>query len=125
VTSERFENGLKTRKKVLGDTYVERSLAQANDFTMPFQELVTEYCWDHIWNRPGLTHKTRSMLNLAMLCALGRPNELRLHVRGALNNGCTVEEIQEVFLQVSVYCGVPAGLDGFKIAREVIDEQEE
>ena len=125
MTSERFENGLKVRKKVLGDEYVERSLAQANDFTMPFQELVTEYCWDQIWNRPGLSHQTRSLLNLAMLAALGRPNELRLHVRGALNNGCTVEEIQEVMLQVSVYCGVPSGLEGFKIAREVIDEQEE
>jgi 4-carboxymuconolactone decarboxylase len=125
VTSERFENGLKTRKKVLGDAYVEHSLDQANDFTMPFQELVTEYCWDYIWNRPGLPHKTRSLLNLAMLCALNRPNELRIHVRGALNNGCTAEEIQEVFLQVSVYCGVPAGLEGFKIAREVIDEQKE
>ncbi len=125
MTSERFENGLKTRKKVLGDAYVEHSLDQANDFTMPFQELVTEYCWDYIWNRPGLPHKTRSLLNLAMLCALNRPNELRIHVRGALNNGCTAEEIQEVFLQVSVYCGVPAGLEGFKIAREVIDEQKE
>jgi 4-carboxymuconolactone decarboxylase len=124
VTSERFENGLKVRKKVLGDEYVERSLGQANDFTMPFQELVTEYCWDNIWNRPGLPHKTRSLLNLAMLSALNRPNELRIHVRGALNNGCTVEEIQEVMLQVSVYCGVPSGLEGFKIAREVIDEQE-
>ena len=124
MTSERFDNGLKTRKKVLGDEYVERSLSQANDFTMPFQELVTEYCWDHIWNRPRLPHKTRRLLNLAMLCALGRPNELRLHVQGALNNGCTVEEIQEVMLQVSVYCGVPAGNDGFKIAREVIDGQE-
>ena len=124
MTSERFENGLKTRKKVLGDAYVERSLAQANDFTMPFQELTTEYCWDYIWNRPGLPHKTRSLLNLAMLCALNRPNEVRIHVLGALNNGCTVEEIQEVMLQVSVYCGIPAGLEGFKIAREVIDEQE-
>ena len=124
MTSERFENGLKVRKKVLGDEYVERSLGQANDFTMPFQELVTEYCWDNIWNRPGLPHKTRSLLNLAMLSALNRPNELRIHVRGALNNGCTVEEIQEVMLQVSVYCGVPSGLEGFKIAREVIDEQE-
>lgn len=124
MTSESFENGLKARKKVLGDAYVDRSLAQANDFTMPFQELVTEYCWDNIWNRPGLPHKTRSMLNLAMLCALNRPHELRIHVQGALNNGCTVEEIQEVMLQVSVYCGVPAGLEGFKISREVIDEQE-
>ncbi len=125
MTSERFEKGLKARRKVLGDAYVERALAQANDFTMPFQELVTEYCWDQIWNRPGLPHKTRSLLNLAMLCALNRPNEVRIHVRGALNNGCTVEEIQEVMLQVTVYCGVPAGLEGFKIAREVIDEQKE
>lgn len=122
MTIDRFKKGLKVRKEVLGADYVERSLANANDFTMAFQTLATEYCWDGIWNRPGLTRQQRSLINLAMLSALNRMHEVGIHVRGALNNGCTVEEIQEVMLQVSVYCGIPAGLEAFSAARKTIDE---
>ena len=122
MTSERFKKGLKVRKEVLGADHVERSLANANEFTMAFQKLATEYCWDGIWNRPGLSRKQRSLINLAMLSALNRMHEVGLHVRGALNNGCTVKEIQEVMLQICVYCGIPAGLEAFTVARKVIDE---
>ena len=103
-----FEKGLEMRRAVLGAEYVNRSIANVDEFNKPFQKLVTEWCWGEIWNRPGLDKKTRSMLNLAMLTALNRPNEVRLHVRGALNNGVSREEIQEVLLQTTVYCGVPA-----------------
>lgn len=120
--SERFENGLKTRREVLGTEYVDGSLARATDFNWPMQELTTEYCWDNIWNRPGLDRRTRSIVNLAMISALNRPHELRLHIRGAINNGLTKEEITEILLQISVYCGVPAGIDGFRIATEVLKE---
>lgn len=119
-----YESGLAVRKAVLGSEYVEKSLANADDFTRPFQELVTEACWGMIWTRPGLPHKTRSLLNIAMLTALGRTHELKLHIRGALNNGCTKEEIQEVLLQATMYCGMPAGLDGFRAADEVLREME-
>jgi len=122
--SNRFEKGLEVRRAVLGAAYVDRSIAKADDFTRPFQELVTEYCWGEIWTRPGLDRKTRSLLNLAMLTALNRPHEVRLHVKGALNNGVTKDEIQEVLLQAAIYCGVPAALDSFKIAAEVIREAE-
>ena len=101
---------------------VENSLKNADDFNMPMQELVTEYCWNEIWNRPGLERKTRSFLNLAMIAALNRPHELKLHVRGAINNGLTKEEIREVFLQVAIYCGVPAAIDSFRVAKEVFKE---
>ena len=124
ATTDLFKKGLKVRRAVLGRAYVDRSLAAATPFTMPFQELTTEYCWGRIWARPGLPRKTRSFLNLAMLCALNRPHELRLHVRGAINNGVTPAEIQEVMLQVAIYCGIPASLDGFRVAREVIEEIE-
>lgn len=119
-----FDAGLTIRREVLGDEYVERSMASADDFNRPFQELVTEYCWGAIWGRPGLERRTRSLLNLAMLTALNRPAELELHVRGALNNGVTREEIQEVFLQATVYCGVPAALESFRIARKVFAERD-
>ena len=119
---DRFDAGLKTRKEVLGDAYVEASLDKATDFTMAFQEFVTTYCWNDAWNRPGLEKKTRSILNLGMLCALNRPHELRVHIRGAVNNGVTKDEMKEIFLQVGVYCGVPASLEAFKIAQEVFDE---
>ncbi len=122
MTDKRYEEGLAVRRDVLGAEYVDRALAGANEFTQPFQDLVTEYCWGHVWTRPGLDRKTRSLLNLAMLSALNRPHEFRIHVRGALNNGCTPEEVQEVLLQVAIYCGVPAALEGFKLAREVLDE---
>lgn len=124
MASELFEKGLAVRRAVLGKEYVDKSLASATPFTMPFQELTTEYCWGKIWSRPGLPRKTRSLLNLAMLSALNRPHELKLHVRGALNNGVTPSEIQEVMLQVAIYCGIPASLDGFRVAREVLEEVE-
>jgi 4-carboxymuconolactone decarboxylase len=122
MNRENFEKGLKTRKEVLGAEYVENSIKNADDFNMPMQELVTEYCWNEIWNRPGLEKRTRSFLNLAMIAALNRPHELKLHVRGAINNGLTKEEIQEVFLQVAIYCGVPAAIDSFRVAKEVFKE---
>lgn len=122
MTDELFERGLKTRKEVLGDDYVEKSLAAADDFTMPLQELVTRYCWGDIWNRPGLDKQQRSIINLAMITALNRPHELKLHVRGALNNGLSRETIREILLQTAVYCGVPACIDAFRVAKEVFEE---
>lgn len=122
MTDKLFEEGLQVRKEVLGSEYVDKSLAAADDFMMVFQEHVTKYCWGNVWTREGLTRKERSLLNLAMLSSLNRGAELKLHIRGALNNGVTREEIQEVFLQVAVYAGVPAGLEAFKIAREVFAE---
>lgn len=121
--TDSFEKGLTTRKEVLGAAYVERSLAQADEFTRPLQELVTEYCWDRVWNRPGLPRKTRSLINLAMLTALNRPHELKLHVKGAINNGCTHEEIYEVLLQTAIYCGVPAAIDAYRTARETLQTE--
>jgi len=122
VSKEVFERGLEIRKSVLGKEFVEKSLASADDFNRPMQELVTEYCWGAVWGREGLPKKTRSMLNLAMLCALNRPHELRMHLKGALRNGVTREEIREVLLQVAIYCGVPAGVDAFRTAKEVLAE---
>ena len=120
--SEKFERGLTTRRSVLGDAYVDRSLSSADDFNWSMQQLATEFCWDEIWNRPGLDRKSRSLLNLGMIAALNRPHEFKIHVRGALNNGMTKEELREVFLQIAVYCGVPAGLDAFRNAKEVFTE---
>jgi len=120
--SKAFEEGLEVRKAVLGENYVVKSLANATEFTRPMQELSTECCWGQIWTRPGLPRKTRSLLNLAMITALNRPHELRLHVKAALGNECTREEIREVFLQAAIYCGIPAGMDSFRIAQEVFDE---
>ncbi len=117
-----FEKGLAIRKSVLGAEFVDNAFKTADDFNREFQELVTQYCWGEVWGRPGLDKKTRSMLNLAMLSALNRPHEIKLHVRGALNNGLSKEDIKEVFMQVAIYCGVPAGVDGFRIAREVFKE---
>jgi len=119
MTDEVYEKGLKTRREVVGAEYVDKSLAEADDFTRPFQELVTRYCWGEVWNRPGLERSERSIINLAMIAALNRPQELKLHVRAALRNGLTREQIREVFMQVAVYCGIPAGLDSFRAAREV------
>lgn len=112
------EKGLKTRREVLGDEYVDRALENADDFTWAMQELVTDICWDGIWNRPGLDRKTRSLINIAMLMALGKPHELKAHIIGARNNGASDTEIQEVLLQGAVYCGVPAGVDAFRVAKE-------
>jgi 4-carboxymuconolactone decarboxylase len=120
--SERFERGLHTRREVLGAAHVDRSLAQVSEFTRPLQELVTEYCWGAIWDRPGLDRKTRSLLNLTMLTALNRMHELAVHVRGAVTNGCTDEEIQEALLQTAVYCGAPAALESFRVAEKVLRE---
>ncbi len=117
-----FEKGLRVRREVLGAEYVDRSIKNADSFMEPFQKLVTEWCWGEIWTRPGLDKKTRSFLNLAMLTALNRPNEVKLHVRGAINNGLSRAEIQEVFLQAAIYCGVPAALESFRAASEVLRE---
>jgi 4-carboxymuconolactone decarboxylase len=122
MTSDRFERGLAIRKSVLGDEYVEKALASADEFNRPMQELVTEYCWGTVWAREGLPRKTRSMLNLAMLSALNRPHEFKGHVRGALTNGVTRAEICEVLLQVAVYCGMPAAMESFRVAREAFAE---
>ena len=122
MSNENFEKGLKVRREVLGADYVDNSIKNADDFNMPMQELVTSYCWGEIWNRPGLDRKTRSFLNLAMLTALNRPHEIKLHVRGAINNGLSKDEIKEVFLQAAIYCGVPAAIDSFRIAKEVFKE---
>jgi 4-carboxymuconolactone decarboxylase len=122
VNNELFERGLQTRREVLGAEYVDASIRNADDFSMPMQELVTQYCWGDVWNRPGLDRRTRSFLNLAMITALNRPHELKLHVKGAINNGLTKDEIREVFLQAAIYCGVPAAIDSFRVAREVFKE---
>ena len=124
MEKEMFEKGLKIRREVLGSEYVDNALKTADDFNRPLQELVTTYCWGECWGRPGLDRKTRSMLNLAMLTALNRPHELKLHVKAALKNGLTKDEIKEIFLQVAVYAGVPAGIDSFRIAREAFKELE-
>lgn len=120
--SAMWDKGLKLRREVLGAEYVDKSVANANDFTQAFQEITTEWCWGYAWSRPGLDKKTRSMLNLAMLTALNRAPELKLHVRGAITNGVSVEEIKEILVQATIYCGVPAGLDAFKAANEVLTE---
>ena len=122
---ELFETGLTIRREVLGAEYVDSAIASADDFNRPFQELITEYAWGAVWSRPELARKTRSMLNLAMLTALNRPHELELHVRGALNNGVTKDEIREIFMHASVYCGVPAALDSIRVARKVFAELEQ
>ena len=122
MDKQTFERGLEIRKSVLGKEFVENAFKAADDFSRPLQELVTEYCWGAVWGREQLAKKTRSLLNLAMISALNRPHELKTHVAAALRNGVTREEIREVFLQVAIYCGVPAAVDSFRIAREVFTE---
>jgi 4-carboxymuconolactone decarboxylase len=117
-----FEKGLEIRKSVLGKEFVENAIKSADDFNRPLQELVTEYCWGAVWGREGLTKRDRSLLNLAMLSALNRPHELKVHVKGAIANGLTRDEIREVLMQVAIYCGVPAAVDSFRIAREALNE---
>lgn len=119
-----YEKGLAIRRAVVGSAYVDKSLAEADDFTRPLQELVTKYCWGEVWGREGLARRDRSILNIGMIAALNRPHELKLHVRGALNNGLSREEIRELLLQVAIYCGVPAALDSFRVAREVFAEED-
>ena len=116
---ERYDSGLKTRTEVLGREWVEKSMAGVDDFNREFTELLNTYCWNDIWNRPGLSRKMRSVLNLGMLTALGKEHELKLHLRGALNNGLSKEEIKEVLLQTAIYCGVPAAVVAFRCAKEV------
>lgn len=120
-----YNKGRDIRTAVLGAAYVQNAADGADDFTGAFQDLVTEYCWGAVWGREGLPFKTRSMLNLAMLAALNRPNELRTHVRGALTNGVTRDEIREIFMQVAVYAGVPAAVEAFRIARAAFDDTEQ
>jgi 4-carboxymuconolactone decarboxylase len=120
--AEDFERGMQARREVLGAEHVNRSLEQVTEFSRPVQELVTQYCWGAVWTRPGLERRTRSLLNLAMLTALNRMHELAVHVRGAVNNGCTEVEIQEALLQTAVYCGVPAALESFRVAERVLRE---
>jgi 4-carboxymuconolactone decarboxylase len=119
---QRYDNGLKTRREVLGAQWVDKSMSQVDEFNQEFTELLNTYCWNDIWNRPGLSRKMRSVLNLGMLSALGKEHELKLHIRGALNNGLTKEEIKEVFLQVAIYCGVPAAVVAFRCAKEVFQQ---
>jgi 4-carboxymuconolactone decarboxylase len=114
-----FDKGREIRSTVLGKEFVDAAFKAADDFSMPLQELVTEYCWGAVWGRPGLDLKTRSLVNLAMISALNKPHELRLHIAGALRNGVSREEIREVFMQVAIYCGVPAAVDSFRQAKEV------
>jgi 4-carboxymuconolactone decarboxylase len=118
----KFDDGLAVRKAVLGAEFVDKAIASADDFNRPLQELVTEFCWGAVWTREGLSRKTRSLLNLAMLTALNRPHELKMHVQGALRNGVTREEIREVLLQATIYAGVPAGVDAFRVAREAMND---
>ena len=122
MSNDDYERGLALRKAVLGEDYVARSFAKADDFSRPMQELSTEYCWGKIWSRDGLSRRDRSLLNIGMISALNRPHELKLHVKAALNNGLSREEIREALLQVAIYCGVPAGLDSTRIAREAFAE---
>jgi 4-carboxymuconolactone decarboxylase len=119
-----YDKGLRIRRETLGDSYVDKALAEADDFTQDLQQLVTTYCWGEVWGRDGLDRKTRSTINLAMISALNRPHELAAHVRGAINNGLTKDEIKEILLQVGIYCGVPAMVDSFRIAREVLNKLE-
>ncbi len=122
MQDELFEKGLKVRREVLGAEYVDNSIKGADEFNLPMQELVTRYCWGEIWTRPTFDRRTRSIINLAMLTALNRPHEVKLHIRGAINNGLSKEEIGEIFLQTAIYCGVPAAIDSFRIAKEVFKE---
>ena len=118
-----FDAGLAVRREVLGSDYVDGSLARADDFMMAFQRMTTEWCWGATWTRPGLDRKTRSLMNLAMLTALGKPAELKLHVKGALTNGVTVDEIMEALMHATVYSGIPAGLDAFKAAHATLVDE--
>jgi len=120
--NESFKKGLEMRREVLGAVHVDKSLASADDFTEDLQRYLTKVCWGELWNRPGLDKRTRSLLNLSMIAALNRPHELKLHISGALNNGVTRDEIKEVFLQVAIYCGAPAAIESFRLAREVFEE---
>lgn len=124
MTDDLYERGLQVRKEVLGADYVQRALDSADECNRPFQEMITAFCWGATWGREGLPRKLRSMLNLAMLTALNRPHELKTHLRAALGNGCTKEEIREVLMQATAYAGVPAGVDAFRVASQLFAEME-
>ena len=121
MSNDKYAAGMSIRREVLGDEYVDRALSNATDFTKPLQDMVTENCWGEIWTRDAIPNRTRSLITIAILAALKAPTELKAHVLGALRNGCTVEEIQEVLLQTTVYCGVPSGVDAFRAAKDVIE----
>ena len=122
MSDELLQLGKDIRAEVIGKQRSEAALAAATDFDRPFQELALRYCWGEVWGRPGLDRRTRSIVNLAMLAAMAKPNELKIHTRGALTNGVTKQEIQEIFLQACIYCGVPTAGEAFKVAREVFEE---
>ena len=123
MPNEMYEKGLQIRREVLGSDYVDRAIGSADDFNREFQEILTEYCWGAVWGRPGLSRRQRSLNNICMLSALGRSHELELHLKGALTNGVSVDEIKETLIQVAVYCGAPAAVEGFRVARRVLDER--
>jgi 4-carboxymuconolactone decarboxylase len=123
MSDELYDKGMAIRREVLGDEYVDRATANIDDFNRDFQRMVTEFCWGGVWGREGLSRKQRSLNNLCMLTALNRPHELETHLRGALRNGCTIAEIRETLMQAAVYAGIPAGVDAFRIARKVLDEE--
>ena len=122
MSTERYDIGLEVRKQVLGDAYVDRAISGADDFNREFQEFVTEYCWGSVWGKTALSNKQRSLNDLCMLAALIRRQEFKLHFRGAIRNGCTLDELNDTLLQIAVYCGVPAAVEGFRLARAVLDE---
>ena len=123
MPSKLYETGMKIRREVLSDAYVDSAMKGVDAFNREFQELITKFCWGSVWGRPGLSRKQRSLNNLCMLAALNRPHEFKTHVRGALRNGVTLREIQETLMQIAIYCGVPTGVDAFRNAREVLKEE--
>jgi 4-carboxymuconolactone decarboxylase len=124
MSDELFEKGLKIRREVVGAEYVDKSLAQADDFSRDFQRLVTEFCWGAGWGREALSRRDKSLLNLVMIGALNRQTEFRLHLKGAIRNGCTKDEVQDTLIQLAIYAGIPAGVEAFRIAKEVYAEVE-
>ena len=123
MSTELYKRGVKIRRRVLGDEYVDRALANVDAFNSEFQELVSEYCWGKVWGRSALSDQQRSLNNLSMMAALNRPHEFKVHMRGALRNGCGLDEIRDTLLQVAIYCGIPAGVEAFRLAREVLDAE--
>ena len=123
MADDLYAKGMAIRRQVLGDAYVDKALESVNDFNRDFQQMVTEYCWGNLWGREGLSHKQRSLNNLCLLAALNRSQELAAHVRGALRNGCTVDEIRETLMQVAIYAGVPAGVEAFRVAGRVLADE--
>ena len=123
MSTDLYKRGLEIRRRVLGDEYVDRALANVDAFNSEFQELVSEYCWGKVWGRSALSDQQRSLNNLSMMAALNRPHEFKIHMRGALRNGCSLDEIRDTLLQVAIYCGIPAGVEAFRLAREVLDAE--